>query len=185
MRKRFGLGGIVGVILFIASFVRPILAAWGQARLVDQFLTPRVAPYVTNTNLLYVGLVGLILILIELRQGTKAAPASDAGTSISTPTLATNVPSQPPGSSPLDASTSDGEKELAILQMFVEFVDKHTVEDVAKRRAMSTHLAGYHLDRLRGMHLILHSFDEYRNGREVFIISREGRDLLARLNLLK
>ena len=94
--------------------------------------------------------------------------------------------STPPSPSPrLGGSTDDDETELVILQMFVEFRGKHTVEDVAKRMRMNAHLAGYHLDHLCDKHLITHSYDEYRNARPVFIITREGRDLLVRLNLVK
>jgi hypothetical protein len=81
MRKRFGPGGIVGAVLFVAGLVRPILAACGQARLVDQFVTPRIAPFVTNTNLLYVGLVGLVLILIEQRRRPRG-PTGDGDPSM-------------------------------------------------------------------------------------------------------
>lgn len=77
------------------------------------------------------------------------------------------------------------EKEIEILQMFVEFNGQHTVEDVAKRMVMNRHVAGYHLDRLRDMHMIVHSLREYRNSHPVFIISREGRDFLVRSNRIK
>lgn len=81
MRKRFGCGGIVGAVLFLAPLVRPFLASIGQARLVDQFVSPKIAPYVTNANLLYVGVIGLVLILIALRRTSSGGVALSAAKS--------------------------------------------------------------------------------------------------------
>lgn len=83
------------------------------------------------------------------------------------------------------ADSIPDENEITILQMFVEFVGKHTSEDVAKRMSISKHKAEYHLDRLEDLDLIARCFDEYRNGHPVYRIGREGRDLLVRLKLIK
>jgi hypothetical protein len=37
-------------------------------------VSPKIAPYVTNVNLLYVGLLGLVLVLLEQRRISSAKP---------------------------------------------------------------------------------------------------------------
>jgi hypothetical protein len=75
------------------------------------------------------------------------------------------------------------DQEVEILKMFVELRDQHTAEDVAKRFPMNRHKADYHLDQLATRRLIAHLSD-YRNGRPVYFITREGKAALVRLEQL-
>jgi len=187
MRKRFGPRGIVGAVVFLLVGVNEAVALFGRANLLDRILSHAFGWQVTPTFNLMVMAFGLLLILTELRKVTTAATADDADTAIPTPNpIPDEAPIPSPRTSPLDTSTTDGEKELAILRMFVEFNGKHTSDDVRTRMHFaSRHLAEYHLARLGDMDLICHSYNEYRNGLPVFIITRAGRDFLVRLNLIK
>ena len=84
---------------------------------------------------------------------------------------------------PEDSDPSDD--EITILQMFVEFKGDHTSEDVEKRMSISRHMAVHYIDRLSDMGLIMRTGDRLRNAHPIYSISRKGRDLLIRRNLLK
>ncbi len=126
MRKRFGPSGIVGAVLFVAALVRPILAAWGQARLVDQFVTPRIAPYVTNVNLLYIGLVGFVLILFELRRISSANP--------------------PP---PIEAEIVLNDDDIRALRVLGTGEGIHAAEEIVAHTSLTEERVLFHLDRLK------------------------------------
>ena len=112
----------------------------------------------------------LVMSKREERKERLAVPEHGA-----TPAIVESVP-----------DTTPDEKEIEILQMFVEFNGNHTSDDVRKRmKFTSRHLAEYHLARLGDMDLISHSRNECRNSRPIFIITRAGRDLLFRMNLIK
>jgi hypothetical protein len=91
-------GIVVGGVLSVAGLVRPILASIGQARTLDQLLTPVIASWATPTHTLYLTIVGLILILFEVRKLSRVSPPGDLSSTVADPALQTIKRSNDPTS---------------------------------------------------------------------------------------
>jgi len=150
----------------LAGLVRPILAACGQARLVDQFLTPRIAPYVTNANLLYFGVCGLILILLELRRMASADGAW-------------------PDRAALRVESDLDAVDLEVLRLLSARPTGLRAEEIAEPLAMSSEKALYHLEKLaRSSNAHIHLPDPM-TGNHWYGITPTGRDTLVKRKLLR